>query len=227
MVCDNSARKIEHVQAEIEAALRHLQGVNLPAELQGLRHLLPSGMTPKVCLQRKSRRKIRCDADASCWDPVAGDCEVVVYFEPGGIAKPVEKDAAAGTQVDESTTVVEQPVRDIVTALDAAQRDARFRDFVGLKPFRDHYLGRLSYPWCQSMTERQKAISKAIESGFIVIRRVANPKSPEFPTTAIELNREHPAVKSVLDSTKVERSVFRPLPIRGELLSSTVIAERR
>lgn len=227
MACDKSARTIDDVQAEIEAALSHLQAANLPAELQGLRHLLPSGMTPKVCLQRKSRRKIRCDADASCWDPAAGDCEVVVYFDSGGIAKSAEKDTVAGTQVNESTTVVEPPVRDILMALDAAQRDARFRDFVGLKPFRDQYLGRFGHSWCDSMTARQKAISKAIEQGFIVIRRVANPKSPDFPTTAIELNREHPAVKSILDSTKVERSIFRPLPIRGELLSSTVIAERR
>ena len=227
MVCNDRARTIDDVQAEIEAALRHLQAAHLPDELQGLRDLLPSGMTPKVCLQRKSGRKIKCNADASYWDPAAGDCEVVSYFDSAGNSKPAEKDAAGGTPVDESTTVVEQPLRDLVTALDAAQRDARFRDFVGLKPFRDQYSGRLGHPWCASMTERQNAISKAIERGFIVIRRVAKPKSPDFPTTAIELNREHPAVISILDSTKVERSIFRPLPIRGELLSSMVIAERR
>jgi hypothetical protein len=56
--------------------------------------------------------------------------------------------------------------------------------------------------------------------------KVPNPKSPQFPVTAIRLNRLLPEIQAILGE-QVADSDFRPVDIRGEQLSATVLRERR
>ena len=212
------SKTIAQLQFEIASALAYLPHAQLPPELAPLRNLAPTGMSPRVSFTRKNR-KIRSDADASKFAPA--DCAAVVTYE----AQPHANEsgtAASFASADEARLLSE-----IILALSDAERDPRFRQFVALKTFRDQFLPQRPWTWAQTPEGRDRALRQAIEQRLILKRQVPNPRSPEFPTTAISLNREHPQVSAVLAATQRERSPFHPVRIRGEELSATVIAERR
>jgi hypothetical protein len=212
------SKSIAQLQSEIASALAQLPQAQLPPELAPLKHLAPSGMSPRVSFTRKNR-KIRSDADASNFAPA--DCAAVLTYE----AQP---DAAVSASAAKArANGASDPLADIVFALSDAERDPRFRQFVALKTFRDQFLPERPWTWAQTPEGRDRALRQAIEQRLILKRQVPNPRSPEFPTTAISLNREHPQVSAVLAATQRERSPFHPVRIRGEELSATVIAERR
>jgi hypothetical protein len=119
-------------------------------------------------------------------------------------------------------------MQQIVLALASAERDGRwFKSFVALTTFRDKYLPSQGLEWAQAQGERQSILAHAIEQGLIHTSRVANPKSPDHPVTAIRLNRMNTTVQQALNSAYAQHSPFAPVPIRGEPLSDTVIRERR
>jgi len=208
------AKTINELQEEIGAALSKLNSTYLPPELCALRHIAPASAMPRISLRHAdSNRQIRRTADASCFDP--SSCIVTVTYE----AKQPE---GSGT-----TNEVRGEVADIIVALNDAEHDAQFREFIGLKPFRDRYLPGRGYRWAQSRDGADRVLRQAIADRIVLRRQVPNPKSPEYPTTAVRLNTAHPTVQMVLQATRDERSPFHPVPIRGSSLSDTVIAERR
>ena len=115
------------------------------------------------------------------------------------------------------------PLRDLVLALDRAERDPHV-SFVSLKWFRDKRLPEPGGSWAASTDARQDAIAKAIQNRWLLTSKVPNPKTPEFPLTAIRLNRLHPQVQEMLSSAAPD---FDPIPMRGEPLSETILRERR
>jgi hypothetical protein len=215
-----NSKSIGELQAEIEAALARIGAMKLPPELRALAHLVPAGMTPRVSLRyADDHRQIRRTADASYWDPM--DCVATISFEE----EP--DDAPSQRKADASSSFADDTFRDLVTALDRAEREPRFREFVGLKNFRDQYLPQLNFPWAAEIHDRHRELARAIEQQLILTGKVPNPKSPQNPVTKVILNRDHPQVTAILKSTQTERSPFHPRPIRGEGLSASIVAERR
>ncbi len=219
---------IGNVEAKIEAALQRLPTAELSAELEPLRLLAPPrGMRARVVLRHlREHRKIRTNANASHWDRDSGDCEASVRYEP---AKAEEEPAlAVARRGGELPLAAPAVLRDIVVALDAAEREPRFREFVGIKAFRDQFLLGRGYDWSVALPARGEALREAINQGIVLRSSVANPNSPQFPVTAIRLNREHPAVRTVLGETVREREFLPPpISIRGEPISASMLRERR
>jgi hypothetical protein len=215
---------IGQLESEIEAAIVYLATADLPKELHALKNLVaPRGMMARVNLRHlETHRKIRTNADADVyWNPSNGAVEAAVYYEE----EPVG--SAPNLQGGDSFGGVARETRDLIVALDQAERAPQFREFVGLKPFRDQYLPRCGFDWVQIPNTAHRILSDAIDQGMIRTSTVSNPKSPAYPTKTITLNREHPAVKEIFKKTADERSIFRPITVRGGPVSSTILTERR
>jgi len=207
-------RTIAEIQQEIEAAISNVVKHELPAELNGLAFLAPAGMSPRISLQyARNQRQIRRTADASYFQPA--ECVIHISFEPETADSPSNGGEPAAELCD------------VILALNKAENDPRFREFVGLKPFRDSYLTKFGYAWAQNRDGRDRVLREAIDQRLILRKQIPNPKSPQFPTTAIYVHSEHPIVESLLINSRRERSPFRPVAIRGDSLSATVLSERR
>ena len=216
-------KTIGEVQSEFEAALTRLSNAELPPGMEALKALTPpEGMTIRVSLRKtETQRQIRRNADASYWNPVS--CEAVIYFVPDDQSGEESSPSETSGRVAQTN----DPLADLVKALDGAERDPRFREFVGIKSFRDKYLVARGFAWAVVPADRHSVLSKAIDQGLVLRNSVPNPKEPNFPTTSIRVNREHPEVKRILAASAAERSMFKPIVLPGVALSSTVIAERR
>jgi hypothetical protein len=210
-------RTIEQVQAELEAFLSR---VDFPHESEVLQAFVaPPGMEARVSLRyADGHRKIRRTADASYFDPAL--CEIVISFEPA-------EQSGTGAKISAGHGSPSDPLADLVRTLDAAEREPRFREFVGLKTFRDHFLPLRGFDWARDPDERRAVLSRAIEHGVVLRNSVPNPREPSYPTTAIRVNRDHPDGKRILAESVAERSIFSPIALRGPELASTVLAERR
>lgn len=227
-------------QSEIEAALDHLPALaaQLPAALKPLVRLSPrKGFRVQVSLRRgnaKDSRQVKQNAPASRWLPDSG--LVAIMYRP---STPEEDQAAESTVEDVQDSLAKpaetatkpaetasDPVQDIVMALARAEKDPQL-GFVSLKWFRDTYLPQQGYPWAAIPDERQRVLVNAIDRNWILTSRVANPKNPQFPVTAIKVNRPLSEVHSILEQEPGPRSGFNPVAMRGEPLSQTVLRERR
>jgi len=218
-------KSIGELQAEIEAAFSRLRRAQLPAGLEPLRYLAPPrGLAAQILLQYKDGRKIKRTVDAGCWDPQS--CKAVLTFELEDDEEGAEGDEG-GSESDPERLEIESHLRDLLLALDAAERDVRFVGFVGIKAFRDQFLLNRGLAWANDQQARHYSLAAAINSGLVLRTSVPNPNRPDFPTTAVKLNREHPTVREVLRATEADRAMFKPVRIRGKSLSSTVIEERR
>ncbi len=124
------------------------------------------------------------------------------------------------------TPRAEDPARDLMLALARAEQDPQL-GFVSLKWFRDTYLPRQGHAWDVAPDARQRVLVEAINRGWILTSKVANPKNPQYPVTAIRVNRPLADVRRILDQEAGFASPFAPITIPGERLSETVLRERR
>jgi len=233
-------RTILEEQSEIESALDQLPALaaQLPAALKPLVMLSPrKGFRVQVSLRRgnaKDSRQVKQNAPANRWLPDSG--LVAISYRPStpeeerapeptleevrdSLAKPADT-AAKPAEADSD------PTQDIVMALAKAEKDPQL-GFVSLKWFRDTYLTQQGYPWATIPDDRQRVLVNAIDRKWILTSKVANPKSPQFPVTAIKVNRPLAEVRSILEQEPESRSGFNPVAMRGEPLSQTVLRERR
>ncbi len=164
-----------------------------------LNFLIPEGFSPVIQLEEEGRKK-RSNSAASNWDPERG--EIVIYFERTSAAQPMRAPQGSYTVSQPLGTVrnsrpqapaepaeaTAEELRQCCEAL--AQAEGGGKPFVSLKWFRDTALPSYSYPWTISPASRQRVLTKAIESGAVSLDRVPNPKSPQFPTTTVRLNRQ-------------------------------------
>lgn len=214
-------KTIGEVQAEFEAVLARIAEIQLPQGMEPLKTFVPPrGMTVRVSLRnRETGRRIKRTADASRWNPAT--CEAVIAYE-------LDEDSEESTNSSgHSVRAVEEPVVGLIKALDSAERDPRFREFVGIKSFRDKYLVEKGYVWALDPNARHVVLSGAIDQGLVLRNSVPNPKDPSFPTTSVRINREHPDIKRILAASTAERATFKPILMPGASLSSTILAERR
>ena len=115
-----------------------------------------------------------------------------------------------------------------VKALDRAESKPGW-NFVSLKKFRDEVLPYEPFAagaFQPTDVHWQNILRTAEERKLIVIGKVPNPKSPQFPVTSIRLNRLMPEVQEVLGIPKKHLG-FHPIQIKGEPLSATILRERR
>jgi len=213
---------IEELESQVQTGLAKL-----------LQPLIPAGFRPHVLLVYPKKdgtvRKARRNASADNWTPKNG--EIRVYFEPDAtsgenIALPVGSSTEpAGSRGEQHAAVATDPISDLVRALHRVESRPGYQ-FVALKRFRDVDLPAEGFDWSKSESTRQSLLREAIERRLVLTSKVPNPKSPQFPVTAIRLNRLLPEVQTILGG-QTSDSDFNPIAIRGEGLSETVLRERR
>lgn len=228
----NTDKTILEVQSAIETALQHLPkfAAQLPDVLKPLVRLAPpKGSRTQVSLRHRhgrNERQVKRNAPADSWSPHSGLVSISYNASPKE-ADSLETQAADTAHPDTLPGVhVEDPVQDLVLALARAERDPQL-GFVSLKWFRDTYLQQQSYAWAAAPEDRQRVLVEAINRKWILTSKVPNPKNPQYPVTAIRVNRPLADVRKILDREAGFSSLFAPVTITGEPLSETVLRERR
>ncbi len=204
-----------------------------------LRHLSyfpPEPYQIRVSLLDESGRKKRSNAAARSWSPDSGRIEI--RFEPASQeqlhsqALPStenilggEPDRSAAEPAD-STPHLHPAEADLLRALDRAESKPGW-SFVPLKKFRDELLPQEHLASMRTEVEQHNTLRSVIEKRFVLLGKVPNPKTPQFPVTAIRLNRLMPEVRAALGQKGNADLDFHPVEIQGEPLSTTILRERR
>ena len=230
----SAVNTIQDTQSEIERALECLPKLvsQLPEELKPLIRLAPpQGIHAHVSLRRpdkKTSRQIKRNAPAGSWRPES-DLVIISYAAsaaeteipaPAEEIKPAEIVRGPGRKQQPAS----DPARELLQALAQAEMG---RQFVSLKWFRDTCLPQKGFPWGATPEERYRVLMDAMDRRWILTSRIPNPKNPQFPVTAIRVNRPLGEVRAILDENAKASSAFAPISIPGEWLSETVLRERR
>jgi len=224
---DVSNLSIPDAEEIIEEALNELSYSQDPGFVRALRFLAPPGYQAIVELCSENGRSKRRNATADSWSPE--EDEVRIYFERIGAedAAPRVRTAsrpAADHAADEDEAVepvaaadLDARVRELCNALAEAERGGHA--FIALKWFRDSFLPRKSYRWNQNPESRQAVLAEAIQRGVVLTSKIANPKTPAYPTTTIRLNRAEAGIPE-------EAQRFHPVSVHGETVTAVLEEER-
>lgn len=226
---DVSSLSIPDAEEIIEEALNELSYSQDPGLARALRFLAPPGYQAIVELCSENGRSKRRNATAETWSPE--EDEVRIYFERVGGGE----DAAARTVRTSPRAAVEHHAdeEEPVEAVAPADLDARVKElcnalaeaergghaFIALKWFRDSFLPRKAYRWNQNPESRQAVLAEAIQRGVVLTSKIANPKTPAYPTTTIRLNRAEAGIPE-------EAQRFHPVAVHGETLTAVLEEER-
>ncbi len=203
--------------------------------LQELGYTVPQSHQIKASLLDSNGRKKRSSASADHWSPVLGRIEI--RFEPIAQQQSQINSQTSQTAAKESSPKAEKLSKDIagvlpaeadlLIALDRAESKPGW-NFVPLKKFRDEILPQEHLPsLANTDVHHRSVLESVINKKFVLVGKVPNPKSPQFPVTTIRLNRLMPEVKVVLGQTNSQDLDFHPVEISGEPLSATILRERR
>lgn len=220
----------------IEEALNELAFSSDPGLMQALRFLAPPGYQAIVELCGENGRSKRRNASADTWSPE--DDEVRIYFERvddeepapravraqrataptrGTVSHSFEEDGQADDQEDVLPADMDLRVKELCAALAEAERGGHA--FIALKWFRDSFLPRKAFRWNQQPETRQAVLAEAIQRGVVITSKIANPKTPAYPTTTIRLNRSEAGIPDELPR-------FQPIAVQGESLADSIEDER-
>jgi hypothetical protein len=206
--------------------------------LRRLSYFPPEPYQIRVLLLDESGRKKRSNAAARSWSPDSGRIEI--RFEPASQGQeqlrsqtpgrtekllPGEPDRLTAEPAD-STPYLHPAEADLLRALNRAESRPGW-SFVPLKKFRDELLPQEHLASMRTEVEQHSALRSVIEKRFVLLGKVPNPKSPQFPVTAIRLNRLMPEVRAALGQKGNADLDFHPVEIQGEPLSVTILRERR
>ena len=224
---DISNLTVPDAEEIIEEALSELAFPQDPGLARALRFLAPPGYQAIVELCGENGRSKRRNASAESWSPE--EDEVRIYFErlddnaagpvrqsrtraslDQGFEEEVEADAAIPADFDAR-------VKELCAALAEAERGGHA--FIALKWFRDSFLPRKAFRWNQHPESRQAVLAEAIQRGVVLTSKIANPKTPAYPTTTIRLNRAEAGVPE-------EAQRFHPVVVQGEPISEAIQEER-
>ncbi len=193
---------LDQLQGRVEDALHALVSMQrtgaLPPILQPLLAIAPPpGMEAVVRLQPLDHDDGR---GRRGWDPRSG--RVLLSFAPRREVEDGGGDAGG------------DPIADLIAVVAEAERNPLL-SFVALKFLRDRLLPQTARAWTRSPQTCQRAIGDAIERGLLWTSKKPNPRNPEFPVTAVHLNRESPAVQEVLARLPAGAAATAP-PAAGE-----------
>lgn len=212
-------RTIEDVESHLEQVFSRSCSSEFP------------GCRIRVSLLDKNQRKKRKNASAEYWAPESGG-QILVYFELASEPEPSSAQRVAAVS-PEAASPAPPPVSsqastslaDLIRALNDAELRPGY-GFVALKWFRDQVMPAVRPEW-STPDARSAILRDAIERGLVLTSKVPNPKSPAFPVTAIRLNRSASGTAEILGVPAPPPDEFRPIAIRGEALSQTILRERR
>ena len=224
---DISNLSVPEAEEIVEEALNELAFSQDPGLARALRFLAPSGYQAIVELCSENGRSKRRNASADSWSPE--EDEVRIYFErlddnnaPARQSRasraPQEQhfdddaDDAAASPAD-----LDARVKELCAALAEAERGGHA--FIALKWFRDSFLPRKAFRWNQHPESRQGVLAEAIQRGVVLTSKIANPKTPAYPTTTIRLNRAEAGIPE-------EAQRFHPVVVQGEPISEDIQEER-
>jgi hypothetical protein len=200
--------------------------LELTKRIQAILHNYGSLSTRYQCeahLYRENRKKHRNVEFERNWHPDTDYICVSLWpVEEGEEIEPAI--AKAGTSFNDE--LEDERLSDLVRALDRSERRPGY-EFVSLKWFRDTALAHEGFSWAADELARHDVLREAIDKRWILTSKIPNPRPPNFPVTSIRLNRQMPQVNAVLGTRTGSPSIFRPVPIRGEALSATVLNDRR
>jgi hypothetical protein len=212
----------------IEDALNELAYSQDPGLVRALRFLAPPGYQAIVELCSENGRSKRRNASADSWSPE--DDEVRIYFERIDDGEPTPRSSraqraasmhASEEEDDELEAVLpadmDSRVKELCAALAEAERGGHA--FIALKWFRDSFLPRKAFRWNQHPETRQMVLAEAIQRGVVMTSKIANPKTPAYPTTTIRLNRAEAGIPD-------EAQRFHPIDVQGEPVAETLEEER-
>lgn len=225
---ESGGLSIPAAEEMIEEALSELVFTQDPGLARALRFLAPAGYQSIVELCSENGRSKRRDASADTWSPEYD--EVRIYFERIEGEAPAAPRAAraqrgpaqdSGEQ-DEGQDAchpadMDAHVKELCTALAEAERGGHA--FIALKWFRDAFLPRKAFSWNQHPESRQSVLAEAIQRGVVLTSKIANPKTPAYPTTTIRLNRAEAGIPE-------EAQRFQPVEVQGEPVAATIEEER-
>jgi hypothetical protein len=190
---------------------------------------LPRGYGYLVRVRGESRKKRQSASFENSWSPDRDSIQITFVAQPGQpqqASQPAVRAASSAvTDPKPKSGSLSDPVSDLIKALDRAECQPGY-NFVALKWFRDTNLPSEGFAWANAASVRD-ALRDCIDKRLILTSKVPNPRSPEFPVTAIRLNRLKPEVRAILGTEDAAMPDFQPVPIRGESLSATVLRERR
>lgn len=237
---------IQDLESRLEDGLSKLRSPEYDSLGTFLQPLVSKDYRAHVSLFDKSGRKKKKNASANNWSPDSG--EIRIFFEPvaqssssdrvkpdrvkpdrvkpdSDRVKP-ESTPATAKSTERKPAMTSDPVSDLVRVLDRTESRPGY-EFIALKWFRDVVLPAEGFEWALSDQMRQSVLRETIERRLVLTSRVPNPKSPQFPVTAIRLNRLLPDTQAILGAAGISDSEFDPIEIRGENLSATILRERR
>ena len=209
----------------IEDALNELAYSQDPGLTRALRFLAPPGYQAIVELCSENGRSMRRNALADTWSPE--EDEVRIYFE-----RVTDSEATVrfrqqrAPMLREEDEDLEEPVfpadmdarvKELCSALAEAERGGHA--FIALKWFRDSFLARKAFRWNQHPEPRQAVLAEAIQRGVVMTSKIANPKTPAYPTTTIRLNRAEAGIGE-------ETQRFHPVSAEGESLALAIDEDR-
>ena len=219
---------IPDAEEMIEEALNELAFSSDPGLARALHFLAPAGYQAIVELCSENGRSKRRNAMADSWSPE--EDEVRIYFEriegveapPRPVRAQRAADSAFDYEDDDGQEAVipadlDARVKELCAALAEAERGGHA--FIALKWFRDSFLPRKAFRWNQHPESRQAVLAEAIQRGVVVTSKIANPKTPAYPTTTIRLNRAEAGIPD-------EAQRFHPVAAHGESIAETIEEER-
>jgi hypothetical protein len=225
---DGANLSIPAAEEIIEEALNELAFSQDPGLMRALRFLAPPGYQAIVELCSESGRSKRRNASADTWSPE--DDEVRIYFERTDDSEPAPRASRSPRtfavhvpeEEDDAQEAVlpadmDARVKELCAALAEAERGGHA--FIALKWFRDSFLPRKTYRWNQHPETRQMVLAEAIQRGVVMTSKIANPKTPAYPTTTIRLNRAEAGIPD-------EAQRFHPVAMHGEPMAESMEEER-
>jgi hypothetical protein len=225
---DVSNLSIPDAEEIIEEALSELTFSSDPGLARALHFLAPPGYQAIVELCGENGRSKRRNALSDSWSPE--EDEVRIYFEridgveaapravraPRAIAEPSEEEEDDGQEAVLPADL-DARVKELCSALAEAERGGHA--FIALKWFRDSFLPRKTYRWNQHPDSRQAILAEAIQRGVVLTSKIANPKTPAYPTTTIRLNRAEAGIPE-------EAQRFHPVAVHGDSIAAAIEEER-
>src|ERR1700739_283599 len=225
---DISNLSVPDAEEIIEEALSELAFSQDPGLARALRFLAPPGYQAIVELCSENGRSKRRNASAETWSPE--EDEVRIYFERADDSEQAPRpfrtpravpehnfDEEESSQQGIIPADIEARVKELCAALAEAERGGHA--FIALKWFRDSFLPRKAFRWNQQPESRQAVLAEAIQRGVVLTSKMANPKTPAYPTTTIRLNRAEAGIPE-------EAQRFHPVAVHDGSIAEAIEEER-